>query len=167
MKVSKHVAVWITQRDCCDMYCYGIDCTFVGYYKRQWNMHSTFIEASEKRQIVSAMSIEWLCRQVVHTSLLFSRAATRGSCHVRMWGHWKYADSRCSDVEIREQGKGLKYVKEGRTVWRAKTREKWFSVNRLTPNYPYMGRTAPLTSKRCILCIYSTNIGTDYFKNAL
>jgi len=32
--------------------------------------------------------------------------------------------------------------------------------NRLTPNDPYMGRTAPLTSKRCILYIYSTNIGT-------
>ena len=32
--------------------------------------------------------------------------------------------------------------------------------NRLTPNDPYMGRTTPLTSKRCILYIYSTNIGT-------
>ena len=40
-------------------------------------------------------------------------------------------------------------------------------VNRLTPNDPYMGRTAPLTSKRCILYIYSTNIGTEYFKHAL
>ena len=40
-------------------------------------------------------------------------------------------------------------------------------VNRLTPNDPYMGRTAPLTSKRCILYIYSTNIGTGYFKYAL
>ena len=40
-------------------------------------------------------------------------------------------------------------------------------LNRLTPNDPYMGRTAPLTSKRCILYIYSTNIGTEYFKNAL
>ena len=38
---------------------------------------------------------------------------------------------------------------------------------RLTPNDPHMGRTAPLTSKRCILYIYSTNIGTDYFKHAL
>ena len=27
--------------------------------------------------------------------------------------------------------------------------------NRLTPNEPHMGRTAPLTSKRCILYIYS------------
>jgi hypothetical protein len=34
----------------------------------------------------------------------------------------------------------------------------------LTPNDPYSGRTAPLTSKRCILYIYSTNIGTEYFK---
>ena len=41
------------------------------------------------------------------------------------------------------------------------------SFNRLTPNDPYMGRTAPLTSKRCILYIYSTNIGTEYFKDAL
>ena len=40
-------------------------------------------------------------------------------------------------------------------------------VNRLTPNDPYMGRTAPLTSKRCILYIYSTNISTEYFKLAL
>ena len=37
-------------------------------------------------------------------------------------------------------------------------------INRLTPNDPYMCRTAPLTSKRCILYIYSTNIGTEYFK---
>ena len=40
-------------------------------------------------------------------------------------------------------------------------------INRLTPNDPYMGRTAPLNSKRCILYTYSTNIGTEYFKHAL
>ena len=40
-------------------------------------------------------------------------------------------------------------------------------INRLTPNDPYMGGTAPLTSKRCILFIYSTNIGTDYVKHDL
>jgi hypothetical protein len=40
-------------------------------------------------------------------------------------------------------------------------------INPLTSNDPYMGRTAPLTSKRCILCIYATNIGTEYFKHAL
>ena len=41
------------------------------------------------------------------------------------------------------------------------------SLNHLTPNDPYMGRTAPLTSKRCISYIYSTNIGTEYFKYAV
>ena len=41
------------------------------------------------------------------------------------------------------------------------------SINRLTHNDPFMGRTAPLTSKRCILYIYSTNVGTEYFKYAL
>ena len=41
------------------------------------------------------------------------------------------------------------------------------ALNHLTPNDPYMGRTEPLTSKRCILYIYSTNIGTEYFKHAL
>ena len=40
-------------------------------------------------------------------------------------------------------------------------------LNRLTPNDPYMGRTTPLTSKRSILYIYSTNKGTEYFKHAL
>ena len=40
-------------------------------------------------------------------------------------------------------------------------------MNRLTPNDPYMGRTAPLNSKLCILYIYSTNISTEYFKHAL
>ena len=41
------------------------------------------------------------------------------------------------------------------------------NINRLAPNDLYMGRTAPLTSKRCILYIYSTNIGTEYFKHTL
>ena len=40
-------------------------------------------------------------------------------------------------------------------------------INPLTPDDTYMSRTAPLTSKRCILYIYSTNIGTEYFKHAL
>jgi len=41
------------------------------------------------------------------------------------------------------------------------------SINPLTPNAPYRGCTAPLTSKRCILYIYSTNIGTEYFKHGI
>ena len=41
------------------------------------------------------------------------------------------------------------------------------SFNPLTPNDLYMSRTATLTSKHCILYIYSTNVGTEYFKHAL
>ena len=35
------------------------------------------------------------------------------------------------------------------------------------PNDHYSGGTASLTSKRCILCIYSTNIDTGYFKHGI
>ena len=41
------------------------------------------------------------------------------------------------------------------------------TINHLTPNDHYSGRTAPLTSKRCILYIYSTNTGTEYFKHGI
>ena len=40
-------------------------------------------------------------------------------------------------------------------------------INSSTPNDPYRGRTAPLTSQRCILYIYSTNIGTECFKHGI
>jgi len=39
-------------------------------------------------------------------------------------------------------------------------------INHLTPNGHYMDRTAQLTSRCCILYIYSTNIRTEYFKHA-
>jgi hypothetical protein len=39
-------------------------------------------------------------------------------------------------------------------------------INPLTPNDHCSDRTAPLTSRRCILNIYSTNIRTEYFKHA-
>ena len=40
------------------------------------------------------------------------------------------------------------------------------SINPLTPNDHYMGRTAQLTYRRRILFIYSTNKRTEYFKHA-
>jgi len=40
-------------------------------------------------------------------------------------------------------------------------------INPLRPKDRYSGRTAPLTSKRCILYIYSTNRGTEYFKHGI
>jgi hypothetical protein len=38
--------------------------------------------------------------------------------------------------------------------------------NPLALSDPYMGRTAQLNTKRCILNTYSTNIRTEYFKSA-
>ena len=43
--------------------------------------------------------------------------------------------------------------------------DKFYMFHSLTPNDHYSGRTAPLTPIRWILCIYSTNIGTEYFKH--
>jgi hypothetical protein len=40
------------------------------------------------------------------------------------------------------------------------------SYTKINPFMPNGGRTAPLTSRRCILNIYSTNIHTEYFKHA-
>jgi len=42
-----------------------------------------------------------------------------------------------------------------------------YNINPLTPNDDCSGRTTPLTSKCCILYIYSTNISTEYFKHGI
>jgi len=41
------------------------------------------------------------------------------------------------------------------------------SFNLFTPNDDCSGRTAPLTSKRSILYIHSTNMVTEYFKHGI
>jgi predicted membrane protein len=41
-----------------------------------------------------------------------------------------------------------------------------YKLKHLTPSGHFSGRTAPLTSRRCILYIYSTDIRTKYFKHA-
>ena len=59
------------------------------------------------------------------------------------------AAARMSELEL-EQRKNIKFL-----------------VNPSAPNDLYTSRTAPLTSKGCILYIYSTNVGTEYFKHAV
>jgi len=59
---------------------------------------------------------------------------------------------------------------ETKILCQATVRRTWVPavplvISPLTPNNHYRGRTAPVTSKRCILYIYSTNIGTAYFKH--
>ena len=56
---------------------------------------------------------------------------------------------------------------EARGLSRRRLGKNIMRPNPLTPNDPYTGRTAPLTSKRCILYIYSTNTGTKYFKHGI
>jgi len=41
------------------------------------------------------------------------------------------------------------------------------TINPLTLNDHYSGRSAPLTYKCCILYIYSTNTGTECFKHGI
>jgi len=53
------------------------------------------------------------------------------------------------------------------TIWRRFQGDDSTHINPLTPNDDYSGRTAPLISKRCILYIYSTNAGTEYFKRGI
>ena len=42
-----------------------------------------------------------------------------------------------------------------------------YEINPLGPNDHSSGRTEPLTSNCCILYIYSTNLGTEYFKHGI
>ena len=51
-------------------------------------------------------------------------------------------------------------------LWEVTSRHCAMSFNPLEPNDLYIRRTAQLTTRRCILNIYSTNILTEYFKHA-
>ena len=90
----------------------------------------------------------------------------------------------CSETSVSSTGLRVA-LSRGKSVWVVSTSEilgrrlvyTLYSVfiigcclsifNPLKPNDRYRGRTAPLTSKRCILYIYSTNIGTEYFKHSI
>ena len=53
------------------------------------------------------------------------------------------------------------------TVVQQQNNSEMYILNPLTPNDHYSGRTAPLTSKRRILYIYSTNVSIGYFKHGI
>jgi len=64
----------------------------------------------------------------------------------------------------------LNVTGEGQLTWEVKKAHvsgRTAHINPLTPNDRYSGRNAPLTSKRCILCIYSRNTGTECFKHGI
>ena len=68
--------------------------------------------------------------------------------------------------EGKEQQKILVWVKMTENNY-IPTVKSFGLLNLLMPNDHYSGRTALLNSKCCILYIYSTNIGTKYFKHSI
>ena len=55
-------------------------------------------------------------------------------------------------------------IRETVMLWSRQNTSKGL-INPLMLHDPYSGRMAPLTSKRCMLYIYSTNVGAEYFKH--
>ena len=62
---------------------------------------------------------------------------------------------------------GITYCCQNKETVRQSESATDYVLNPLTPNDHYSGRTAPLTSKRFILYIYSTNLRTEYFKHGI
>ena len=77
-----------------------------------------------------------------------------------MWTQIEYQNKH-NDINQKDEGTQDDGGRDGGTNFILK------KINSLTPNDLYMSRTSPLTSKRCILYIYSTNVGTEHFKHAL
>jgi len=64
----------------------------------------------------------------------------------------------------------LNIIGGGQVTWEVKkahVSRRSVDINPLTLNEPYRGRTAPLTSKRCILYIYSTKEVLNIFKHGI
>ena len=83
----------------------------------------------------------------------------------RIW--WAPYNASTWQLGFNSAFKGLMLLGGKEDVTRRRGRRRKHLLNSLTPNDLYMSRNAPLTSKRCILYIYSTNVGTEYFKYAL
>ena len=73
-------------------------------------------------------------------------------------------EEKCHQIEIHRR---MQAVYGDQCVDVSAVRRWVRRFNPLTPNDHYSGRTAPLTSKRCILYIYLKNTGTEYFKHCI
>ena len=91
------------------------------------------------------------CRYTAHAVY---RQATRNS-H-REWQYHMLHVYNC--ILLKMSTWGSKHVEENNILWINNNQCMKLLINHLTPNGHYMGRTAPLTSRCCILYIYSTNI---------
>ena len=84
---------------------------------------------------------------IEYVSTLLKKTAVGPAYELEIYRNFKFYDTL---------GKSKLLLKDLRNV---------VLFNLLAPNDNYSGRTAPLTSKRCILYIYSINTGTEYFKH--
>ena len=82
---------------------------------------------------------------------------------------WLWCSVRCPCAAEVARHRSLKTPPRCRLTnpRRATVLSRSTNINPLTPNDHYSGRTAQLTSKRCISYIYSTNTGTEYFKHGI
>ena len=94
---------------------------------------------------------------VIHSTSLLDKESSPNVTVVLLKQCWTGAMKQCSSLlEV------VEFFNKFPVIYRTRA-----FVNPLTPKDPYSGRTAPLTSKRCILYIYSTNIGTKSFKHGI
>ena len=106
---------------------------------------------------------------VMNSSLMGLEGFMSHSCirmcrSLRLWG-WCHA--YISQFMAWSEAKTCEVSRNHDLTFKLPSSWKTQTLNPLTPNDDYSGRTAPLTSKRCILYIYSTNIGTEYFKHGI
>ena len=98
--------------------------------------------------------------------------------YVQSWTPCDGRKNRPKHVECHSKIKSTRYIVASSWIYYRKKKKTFVGrrikclqflpvFNPLTLNDHYSGRTAPLTSKRCILYIYSTNTGTEYFKQGI
>ena len=136
-------------------------------YKQYWSLYGPTAYSCEdarnrfqNKALRSIIDKHWYIRNAkVHTDLRMEMVTTESVKFPKK--HWRKASpprQRRSYPADWQQWTGV----EASTNWAGVV-----IINPLTPNDAFSGRTAPLTSKRCILYIYSTNIGTEYFKHCI
>ena len=134
-------------------------------YLPENHMHWSCFVSEAKRKVVRYFSGEVL-KRVTYCGHIKSRTLAVVLIH----------------FALRVRAMNIRHIPRGWCLWPplpATVCENWMGegslnaalcelhVNPLTRNDHSSGRTAPITSKCCILYIYSTNIGTEYFKHGI
>ena len=119
--------------------------------------NSSFLVDHTQRRITESVGLLWTSDQPVAETSTLQHTTLNTDIHTP-GGIRTHNPSKRAAVDPRLRTHGHKY----NLIDKVNTVRLY-----LTPNDHYSGRTAPLTSKRCILYIYSTNIGTEYFKHGI